>query len=160
MVAPVMDFAQLSGAVDSHPVTVKLVESAAEMEAAKAIRFRVFVYEQGVPAEEEMDEADATALHVLALLGPLPVGTGRLVALPHGEARIGRMAVDLPHRRAGVGGLIMQRLEQEARLLGLTQATLHAQTYVKAFYALLGYAEEGEVFMEAGIEHVSMRKGL
>ena len=141
-------------------VIVKLVETDSEMEAAKAIRIRVFVHEQSVPVEEEMDGADSTAVHVLAILGPLPVGTGRLVALPDGEARIGRMAVDLPHRRAGVGTIIMERLEQEARRLGLTQATLHAQTYVKAFYGRQGYVEEGEVFMEAGIEHVQMRKAL
>ena len=141
-------------------VIVKLVESTAEMEAVKAIRFRVFVDEQGVPPEEEMDEADATALHVLALLGSLPVGTGRLVTLPQGEGQIGRMAVYQPHRRAEVGSLILRRLEEEARRLGLTQAVLHAQTYIKAFYARQGYTEEGEVFMEAGIEHVSMRKRL
>ena len=82
-------------------VTVKLVETASEMEAAKAIRIRVFVHEQGVPMEEEMDDADADAVHALALLGALPVGTGRLLTLPNGEAQIGRMAVDHPHRRAG-----------------------------------------------------------
>lgn len=143
-----------------YGVTVKLVETAAEMDAVKAIRFRVFADEQGVPPEEEMDEADATALHVLALLGILPVGTGRLLTLPQGEGQIGRMAVDQPHRRSGVGSLIMCRLEEEARRLDLTQAVLHAQTYVKAFYAGQGYVEEGQVFMEAGIEHVSMRKRL
>ena len=130
------------------------------MEAAKAIRIRVFVHEQGVPMEEEMDEADADAIHALALLGTLPVGTGRLLTLPDGEAQIGRMAVDLPHRRAGVGGLIMERLEQEARRLGLAEAILHAQTYVKDFYTRHGYAAEGDLFMEAGIEHVLMRKRL
>ena len=143
-----------------NATTVKLVENASEMDAAKAIRIRVFVHEQGVPMEEEMDEADTDAVHALALLGTLPVGTGRLLILPDGEAQIGRMAVDLPHRRAGVGALIMERLEQEARRLGLTQATLHAQTYVKAFYTRHGYAEEGNLFMEAGIEHISMRKTL
>ena len=107
-----------------------------------------------------MDDADADAVHVLALLGTLPVGTGRLVILSSGEAQIGRMAVDLPQRRAGVGTLIMECLEEEARRLGLAEAILHAQTYVKDFYARQGYVEEGEVFMEAGIEHVQMRKAL
>ena len=139
---------------------MKLVESAPEMEAAKAIRIRVFVHEQGVSMEEEMDDADADAVHALALLGTLPVGTGRLLTLPNGEAQIGRMAVDVPHRRAGVGGLIMERLEQEAVRLGLAEAILHAQTYVKGFYARHGYVEEGDLFMEAGIEHVLMRKTL
>lgn len=143
-----------------NAVTVKLVETASEMEAVKAIRIRVFVHEQGVPMEEEMDKADADAVHAVALLGTLPVGTGRLLILPDSEAQIGRMAVDLPHRHAGVGALIMERLEQEARRLGLTQAMLHAQTYVTPFYARHGYTEEGDLFMEAGIEHISMRKTL
>ena len=130
------------------------------MEAAKAIRIRVFVHEQDVPIEEEMDDADGDAVHALALLGSLPVGTGRLVILSSGEAQIGRMAVDRPHRRAGVGTLIMEFLERESRRLGLAQAILHAQTYVKDFYGRQGYVEEGELFMEAGIEHVQMRKAL
>jgi predicted GNAT family N-acyltransferase len=141
-------------------VTVKLVETVSEMEAAKAIRIRVFVHEQDVPIEEEMDDADGDAVHALALLGSLPVGTGRLVILSSGEAQIGRMAVDRPHRRAGVGTLIMEFLEQESRRLGLAQAILHAQTYVKDFYGRQGYVEEGDLFMEAGIEHISMRKRL
>ena len=141
-------------------VTVKLVESALEMEAAKAIRIRVFVREQGVPMEEEMDEADADAIHALALLGTLPVGTGRLLRLPGGEAQIGRMAVEAPHRRSGVGSLIMECLEGEARRLGMAEAILHAQVYVRDFYARQGYVAEGGLFMEAGIEHVQMRKAL
>ena len=141
-------------------VTVKLVETPEEMAAAMAIRFQVFVDEQAVPPEEEADEADATALHVLALLEGTPIGTGRLVRLPSREAQIGRMAVALSHRRAGVGSQLLSRLEEEARRLSISKATLHAQTYVKAFYASHGYAEVGEVFTEAGIEHVLMWKAL
>ena len=141
-------------------VSIKLVETPADMEAAIAVRFRVFVDEQGVSPEEERDHADATALHVLAVLDGTTVGTGRLLGLPSGEAHIGRMAVDQPHRRTGVGSLILGRLEQEARRLGLSSSILHAQTYVKAFYAAHGYREEGEVFIEAGIEHILMRKIL
>ena len=76
------------------------------------------------------------------------------------EADIGRMAVLLEHRRHGIGGRILEALEDAARQRGAPNALLHAQNYVKAFYADRGYQEEGETFQEAGIEHVVMRKKL
>ena len=141
-------------------MVVKVVQGQVEMDAAIAIRFRVFVDEQGVPPEEEQDALDASALHVIALAKGTPIGTGRLVHAAPGDGQIGRMAVDRHWRRQGVGSMILGYLEEEARRLGIRQAVLHAQTYVKAFYSAHGYREEGEVFMDAGIEHVLMRKKL
>ena len=77
-----------------------------------------------------------------------------------GDARIGRMAVDEAWRRKGIGSHILMALEEAARHRGRKEAILHAQTYVKNFYASHGYIEEGEVFLEVGIEHVQMRKRL
>ena len=70
------------------------------------------------------------------------------------------MAVAASLRRQGIGGSILALLEDEARSRGMTHITLHAQNYVKAFYAGRGYREEGEPFMEAGIQHLLMRKAL
>ena len=148
-------------------ITVKRVETEEEMEAAVGIRFRVFVDEQSVSPEIELDGYDALATHAIALAGGLAVGTGRVylqsvVARIGRQAvvsRIGRMAVDSSHRRGGVGGRILRFLEDEARAQGATEFLLHAQDYVKAFYAAHGYTEHGETFMEAGIRHVEMRKG-
>ena len=139
-------------------ITVKLVETEADMEAAVGIRFRVFVDEQSVPPEIELDEYDAVATHAIALLDGVAVGTGRVI-IEDGSARIGRMAVDQSHRRGGMGGLLLRFLEDEAREQGAAEFVLHAQEYVKAFYAGHGYEEHGETFMEAGILHVEMRKG-
>ena len=139
-------------------ITVKLVETEEDMEAAVGIRFRVFVDEQSVPPEIELDEYDAVATHALAVEGGEAIATGRMY-LEDGEARVGRMAVDLPHRRRGVGGLVLRFLEEEAKSQGATEIVLHAQDYVKAFYASHGYTERGDTFMEAGILHVEMRKG-
>ena len=139
-------------------ITVKLVETEADMEAAVGVRFRVFVDEQSIPPEEELDEYDAVATHAIALEGGQAIGTGRVI-ITDGVARIGRMAVDLSYRRRGVGGLIMRFLEEEAQAQGATEIVLHAQDYVKAFYAFHGYTEHGDTFMEAGILHVEMRKG-
>ena len=139
-------------------ITIKLVETENDMEAAVGIRFRVFVDEQAVPPEIELDEYDAVATHAIALLDGVAVGTGRAI-IEGDSARIGRMAVDLAHRRSGVGGLLLRFLEDEAREQGAEEFVLHAQEYVKAFYAGHGYEEHGETFMEAGILHVEMRKG-
>lgn len=139
-------------------ITVKLVETEQDMEAAVGIRFRVFVDEQSVPPEIELDEYDAVATHALALLGGVAIGTGRAI-VEDGSARIGRMAVAREHRRSGVGGLVLRFLEDEAREQGATEFVLHAQDYVKAFYASHGYEEHGDTFMEAGILHIEMRKG-
>ncbi len=140
-------------------ITVRLVETEADMEAAVGIRFRVFVDEQSVPPEIELDEYDAIAIHAIALLQGVAVGTGRAI-IDGDSARIGRMAVDRAHRRSGVGGLILQFLEDETRELGVTEFVLHAQEYVKAFYAGHGYEEHGEPFMEAAIRHIEMRKAV
>jgi predicted GNAT family N-acyltransferase len=148
-----MPSAELTG-----EITVKVVETEAELEAAIGVRFRVFVEEQSVPPEEELDEYDAAATHAVALHDGTVVGTGRVI-LGEGPARIGRMAVDQPWRRNGVGGLLLTFLEEEARSQGATGFVLHAQEYVKSFYAAHGYQEHGEVFLEAGIRHVEMRKG-
>ena len=138
-------------------ITVKVVETEEDMEAAVGIRFRVFVDEQSVPPEIELDEYDAVATHAIALLDGQAVGTGRAI-IDGSSARIGRMAVDQSHRRGGVGGLILRFLEDEAREQGAAEFVLHAQEYVKAFYAAHGYEEHGEPFMEAGIPHIEMRK--
>jgi predicted GNAT family N-acyltransferase len=141
-------------------VLVKRVESEAEMEAAIGVRFRVFVSEQAVPPEEELDEADATATHAIALSGVETIGTGRLLHQDDTTAVIGRMAVDLEYRRRGVGGQILLYLEEEARSQGYRSSVLHAQEYVKSFYASHGYVEHGEVFLEVNIPHIEMRKRL
>ncbi len=140
--------------------TVRLVKTEQELEAAIGVRFRVFVDEQSIPAEEELDDADATATHAIALHERQVVGTGRLMKQDAGTAIIGRMAVDLEWRRHGVGGLILKHLEDVARSMGMSRSVLHSQEYVKAFYASQGYVEHGEVFLEVEIPHIEMRKEL
>lgn len=144
-------------------LTIKLVETEEEMEAAIAVRFRVFVTEQEVPAEEELDEIDATATHAIAIAmhrgQPQVVATGRVFYRDEDSAaRIGRMAVDVEWRRNGIGGRLLTFLEEEAASQGVTTYVLNAQEYVKDFYAAHGYVERGETFLEADIVHILMRK--
>ena len=140
-----------------NAITVKLVETEADLEAAIAVRFRVFVHEQSIPAAEEIDAADAVATHAIAIENGQTIGAGRFV-IRDGAAIIGRLAVDQPHRRRGIGAQLLQFLEAAARQQGAAEFTLHAQEYVKHFYAARGYVERGDVFLEVGIPHIEMRK--
>jgi YbgC/YbaW family acyl-CoA thioester hydrolase len=130
-------------------------------DAAARIRTQVFVDEQGVPAEMEWDEADATAVHVVAFnrLGR-PVATGRLLQDAPGVAKIGRVAVHGVLRGSGVGRLVMDRLMAAARERGDHEVVLHAQRSAQAFYQRLGFAVRGEPFDEVGIAHVEMTASL
>ena len=147
-------------------LTIKLVETEEEMEGAIGVRFRVFVTEQQVPIEEELDEIDASATHVIAIVKDQgDQGKGRVIATGRvfyrdedSAARIGRMAVDLEWRRKGIGGRLLAFLEEEASSQGVNTYVLNAQEYVKDFYAAHGYIERGETFLEADIVHILMRK--
>ena len=123
---------------------------------AQRIRFAVFVEEQGVPAEIELDEMDEHCLHALAFEGPQAIGTGRL--LPDGH--VGRMAVLKPWRGRGVGAALLQRLVAAARERGDREVLLSAQVHALGFYRAHGFAPYGEVYQEAGIPHQAMRLGL
>ena len=139
--------------------TVKLVETEEEMEGALSVRFRVFVAEQNVPMDEELDEFDSSATHAIVLSQGEVVATGRVVyGNEDSAARIGRMAVDMEWRRKGIGGRLLTFLEEEAATQGVSTYILNAQEYVKDFYASHGYVERGETFLEANIVHILMRK--
>lgn len=123
------------------------------------LRRRVFVDEQGVPAELERDDRDAEALHLVAVRDGAIVGCCRLVRVG-GVVRLGRMAVTQGARGTGVGRRLLDFAERVAREEGAGRMTLHAQTSARGFYARAGYAAEGEEFLDAGIVHVAMRKAL
>jgi methyltransferase (TIGR00027 family) len=129
-----------------------------EIERCRAVRREVFVAEQGVPLEEEMDAHDADAAHFVALQADEVVGTARLRSLADGALKAERVAVRRPFRRRGVGRALMQALEDAARARG--ELVLNAQTAVEPFYERLGYRGEGPEFVEAGIPHRGMRKRL
>lgn len=136
------------------------IAAAADRAAVLALRTRVFVEEQGVPAEIEQDAHDATAVHALAEdeAGRV-VATGRLV-VRDGRAVIGRMAVDAAARGRGHGAAVLAELHRRARALGLAEAELHAQLSARGFYERAGYTAVGGEYEEAGIAHITMRRAL
>jgi predicted GNAT family N-acyltransferase len=125
------------------------------------LRTRVFVLEQGVPAEIEQDDRDATAVHALSRDGSgRVVATGRLLLGDDGRASIGRMATDPAARGNGHGAAVLSELQRQAVARGVVEIVLHAQLTARGFYDRAGYTAVGEVYEEAGIAHVTMVRRL
>jgi predicted GNAT family N-acyltransferase len=140
---------------------VRPARDAGEVRAALALRHEVFVVEQGVPLEEEIDEHDETdALHLVAVSEDgRVVATCRLVA--DGETvKLGRVAVAPAARRRGIASRLLAEGEARARALGARRVALAAQTDALPLYERAGYTPYGERFMDAGIEHLMMEKHL
>ena len=144
-----------------------------DMAGVYAVRHEVFVVGQGVPVELERDELDAAADHAVALdVGGAVVGTGRLVdgridqegrlepGSPGTVGTVGRMAVAAPGRGTGTGRALLDLLVDRAVERGLPAVELHAQVHALAFYERAGFTPFGEVYLEAGIEHIGMRREL
>ena len=148
-------------ALPTVPPVLTTSTSTAQVLLAERLRMEVFVKEQGVPREIEIDEFDTMCRNVVAVnrLGH-PVATGRLVSDAPGVARIGRMAVARELRGSKLGRQVLDALIQAARDRGDQEAVLHAQVHAQNFYAGAGFLPEGEVFEEAGIAHITMRKKL
>ncbi len=125
------------------------------------LRTRVFVGEQGVPPEIERDDRDATAVHALSRddSGRV-VATGRLLLGDDGRAAIGRMATDAAARGKGHGAAVLAELQRQAVERGMVEIELHAQVTARGFYERAGYTAVGDIYEEAGIAHVTMRRRL
>jgi predicted GNAT family N-acyltransferase len=125
-----------------------------DYDALRAVRDPVFVDEQNVPIEDEIDAQDPLSKHVIARDAEnTPIGTGRLSP----ERLIGRMAVIREWRGRGVGEALLAALLDQARALGYPAVELHAQSHAIAFYEKFGFAVYGEEFDECGILHRMMR---
>ena len=144
-------------------VRIDVVTSREQLEEAWAIRVEVFVDEQRVPADEEVDDADLapTTVHVLASDAQGPVGTARLLGPPD-DLHIGRVAVRKRARGTGVGQALMGGLEEIAvERYGPVRVGLSAQERVIGFYEGLGYElVPGQRYLDAGIGHRDMVKDL
>ena len=136
------------------------VATPADMPEVAALRTAVFVVEQGVPAELEQDAADATAVHVLSRddSGRV-VATGRLLVRGR-SAGIGRMATAAACRGQGHAAAVLAELHRQAVLRGVIEVELHAQLTARGFYERAGYEAVGGEYEEAGIGHITMRRGL
>lgn len=130
-----------------------------EVDAALALRYDVFCIEQGVSLDEERDGRDDEALHIVAVDGGAVVATCRLLE-EGSEVKLGRMAVATSHRGRRLAAALLVEADVRARELGARRIVLAAQLTAQAVYERAGYAPYGDVFLDAGIDHVMMGKPL
>ena len=128
-----------------------------ELDACLEVRREVFIEGQHVPEDLEVDGLDPDCIHFIALVDGRAVGAARL-RIANGKAKAERVAVRAEVRGHGLGHRLMDCLEAEARRLGHDEVILSAQVSVISFYEHRGYAAEGPVFVDAGIDHRMMRR--
>jgi len=136
------------------------IEISRDIATCQALRRTVFIEEQGVSEADEVDGLDGQAIHLLAFIGAVPVGTARsLVKVDTGK--IGRVCVLAEARGTGLGAaLILAALEELRREQVVRRATLGSQSHATGFYEKLGFRVVGEAFMDAGIPHREMVRDL
>jgi predicted GNAT family N-acyltransferase len=153
--------------------TIRVAHDESDRAAAYRVRYDVFVTEQQVPADLELDELDETADHFVAYdddRADRAVGAGRLVVEPAGfagaepalgpVAHLGRLAVRPETRGTALGVALVAAIEARAAERGLRVVALSAQTHALGFYERLGYTAHGPVFDDAGLPHRWMTKLL
>lgn len=139
---------------------IKTAELPQELPAIEAIRRAVFQEEQGVEAELDFDGKDEAAEQIIAYLDNQPVGTARIRYVDNYIAKIERLAVLPIVRGQGLGKKITEKALDIAAKENIKGVIIHAQEYIKGLYQKLGFQTEEEIFEEAGIPHVKMRKKL
>jgi len=140
-------------------INFQIVNDEKSLHDAYYIREVVFMDEQQVPKELEMDEHDDSAIHFIGYIDDEPVGVARIRAYHEPTtAKVERVAIRKEYRGTGLGHKLMLFIEQEAKKRGFTTFKLNAQKYAEEFYQKLGYHTTSEPFDEAGIEHIAMEK--
>ena len=150
-------------------INVFTIADDVRLKAALAVRVSVFVDEQRVPAEDEIDDHDRTdpdARHALVRDAPfaetngVAIAAGRSYRKDERTVQIGRMAVIASHRGRGVGRRVLDALLDDARARGFSRASLNAQVHAEAFYHAAGFAPVGPPFLECDIVHQAMERDL
>lgn len=141
-------------------ITAKRVETEKEREDAFLIRQKVFVQEQDVPVDLELDEHDQSAIHFVAYDGEEPIGAGRIRVPEPGISKVERVCILSQYRGKHLGNLMMEKMEFYAKEAGLKTVKLNAQSYAIPFYEKLQYKITSPEFLDAGIPHRAMQKEL
>lgn len=119
------------------------------------VRGQVFIVEQKIAWDIEFDGLDPYCVLFTAYDVNKPIGAARLY-----KNKVGRVATLKEYRKQGVASLMMKKIEEYAKNNDMTELILHAQKYIEDFYVELGYISEGDIFFEAEIPHVKMKKNF
>lgn len=127
---------------------------------ALAIRYEVFVEEQNVPRDLEVDELETETFHIVLYNKAEKLATARILELENQVYKVQRVAVLKKYRKKGIGKRLIQVIEEKVRERSGQKLTLGSQNTAIPFYEKLGYTIEGPEFMDAGIPHHTMTKTL
>lgn len=119
---------------------------------AKHIRELVFILEQDIAPEDEWDDQDPISTHFVVYDADQPIATARLLSNDH----VGRVAVLKEYRSKGIGKLVMQEIIALAKQQQRKELILSSQVHATQFYSGLGFAVQGESYLDCGIPHVDM----
>lgn len=122
------------------------------------IRYKVFTLEQGFAKEEDLDDKDSKAIHILVFLNNKAIGTARMFLENKDTYHIGRLAILKEYRNQGIGSFILSTLENKAKELNAKQVVLGSQIDKAIFYEKCGYHRHGEIFLDANYPHILMIK--
>ena len=144
---------------------IRILESEKERSLGFKLRTEVFVNEQNVPKELELDEKDNSeyTIHIGYFKDDKLIGVARLIDMDKDIIHIGRVAIDKNHRGEGIGHKLILGCEDIAKkvLNRDFNIELSAQVYVETFYKKLGYNRiNNNIYIDAGIEHIDMRKTI
>ena len=142
---------------------IKILKSKEELNLGFALRIEVFVKEQKVPMELELDEKDHSenTVHIGYFSDDKLIGVARLIDLDKDIIHIGRVAIDKDYRGKGIGRDLIIGCENTAKHILKREVTIELSAQIKAekFYESLGYNRVNDtIYLDAGIEHVDMRK--
>lgn len=137
---------------------IKVANFNQDKEQIELIRRKVFQEEQNVPRELEFDGQDEKAIHLLAYVDNQAVATTRIRELSTSQVKIERLAVLPSFRRQGIAKQLMEKALQIIEDKAYQEIIIHAQEYIKNFYAKLGFNQVGNSFKEAELIHVKMVK--
>lgn len=137
-------------------LNIKKALSELEINDAMMIRKKVFIQEQDVPVELEVDEFEAVSKHFIAYLDKAPVATGRMREFD-GYIKFERIASLKSMRGKGFGKKLMSYMQDYAEInYPKYKLKMHAQETAISFYTQIGWISIGEIFEEAGIKHQLM----
>lgn len=144
-------------------IEIVKAENEESLRQCLAIRNDVFTVEKGVPKSIEIDGFDilgGQCEHFLIKCDGDDAGTVRCVRESDFTIRIQRFCLYKRFRSSGVGREALEYLERYYSKSGVAKIVLDAKFEVCGFYEKCGYEKVSDVFIEAGIEHIKMRKGL
>ncbi|BBD70912.1 acetyltransferase, GNAT family protein [Nostoc commune NIES-4072] len=126
---------------------------------AMQLRYEVFILEQSVPLELELDGLDKEAIHIFAIDNNKVFGTLRMTKYLD-SLKIARVCVSKQCRNQGIGMKMLEKAIEYAKGKEYHYIIIESQISVINFYKKFGFQTEGEMFMDAGIPHIQMIKRI